>query len=46
MSACAILLALSTSDLDRLLELLNADHGWGWSRLPEALAHAMRRAEA
>ena len=44
--ACAILLKLDTSDLDRLFELLNADTGWGWTRLPKALAHAMRRAEA
>ncbi len=44
--ACDILLKLDTSDLDRLLELLNPDTEWGWMRLPKALAHAMRYAEA
>ncbi len=44
--ACAILLKLDTSDLDRLFELLNPDTEWGWMRLPKALAHAMRCAAA
>ena len=46
---CSILLKLDTPDLDRLVELLDTAKNIGFGSLgslPEALAHAMRGAEA